>query len=450
MDAAVQSMTGLLLTDEVLSEEQFRQMVHIVRRSEAALEQFKEQLAQVLGENAANWSRSPAKSAKIGQAYYALGDYANALAWLEKADVSASRLELKASCFRHLKKYDEAISAFDQAGSKGGDNFDMEMAIVDCLIQAGRADEAAERLKRTSRIGEIRAEHHYQNGRLLDINGKHEGAIVEFEKAVQLDGGHTRALFSLAYAYDLYGDENRAMDYYRRCIDSGPIHVNALLNLAVLYEDAEDYHRARQCILRVLEVYPNHPRARMFLKDIDASVTMFIDEEQEKRIDRRNQVLEIPISDFELSVRSRNCLKKMNIRVLGDLLKVSESDLLAYKNFGETSLQEIKVILNSKGLRLGQMLEEPAYEDEEEEEPEAEQEEEDKAHSELLATPLTEVELSVRSRKCFQQLNIQTLGDLAGHTEAELLGCKNFGMTSLLEIKQLLKDRGLSLRQLED
>ena len=56
-----------------------------------------------------------------------------------------------------------------------------------------------------------------------------------------------------------------------------------------------------------------------------------------------------PITDFELSVRSRNCLKKMNIRSLGDLLKTTEQELLSYKNFGETSLNEIKALLDAKG-----------------------------------------------------------------------------------------------------
>ena len=69
-------------------------------------------------------------------------------------------------------------------------------------------------------------------------------------------------------------------------------------------------------------------------------------------------MLEIPVTDFELSVRSRNCLKKMNIRTLGDLTRVSEQQLLSSKNFGETSLLEIKEILGGKGLRLGQALEE--------------------------------------------------------------------------------------------
>ena len=79
----------------------------------------------------------------------------------------------------------------------------------------------------------------------------------------------------------------------------------------------------------------------------------------DRRGDRRSAVLDIPITDFELSVRSRNCLKKMNIRTLGDLLKTTEQELLSYKNFGETSLNEIKALLAQKGLRLGQAADDP-------------------------------------------------------------------------------------------
>src|SRR5438034_8316315 len=61
--------------------------------------------------------------------------------------------------------------------------------------------------------------------------------------------------------------------------------------------------------------------------------------------------LEIPVTDFELSVRSRNCLRKMNIRTLGDLTRTTEAALLASKNFGETSLSEIKEI-DRKSTRL--------------------------------------------------------------------------------------------------
>ncbi|GAB4107938.1 MAG: hypothetical protein Kow00105_12610 [Phycisphaeraceae bacterium] len=46
-------------------------------------------------------------------------------------------------------------------------------------------------------------------------------------------------------------------------------------------------------------------------------------------------------------------------------------------------------------------------------------------------------------------LNVNLIGDLVLKTEAELMGVKNFGSTSLTEIKQCLGELGLSLRQLD-
>ena len=84
---------------------------------------------------------------------------------------------------------------------------------------------------------------------------------------------------------------------------------------------------------------------------------MYYDEEEIEKNYRLAHLLEIPVTDFELSVRSRNCLRKMNIRTLGDLTRTTEAALLASKNFGETSLSEIKEMMTSKNLRLGMALE---------------------------------------------------------------------------------------------
>lgn len=59
-----------------------------------------------------------------------------------------------------------------------------------------------------------------------------------------------------------------------------------------------------------------------------------------------------PITEFELAVRTRNCMAKMEIKTLGDLATKTEDELLSYKNFGQTSLEEVKEILASQGLRL--------------------------------------------------------------------------------------------------
>ena len=125
----------------------------------------------------------------------------------------------------------------------------------------------------------------------------------------------------------------------------------------ILYEDEMRFRDAEQCYRHVLAHEPNHPRARLFFKDCQASKGMYYDEEAERGYTVLKQLHEIPVTDFELSVRSRNCLRKMNIRTLGDLTRTTEAALLSSKNFGETSLAEIKEMMQAKGLRLGMSLE---------------------------------------------------------------------------------------------
>jgi DNA-directed RNA polymerase subunit alpha len=132
----------------------------------------------------------------------------------------------------------------------------------------------------------------------------------------------------------------------------------------------------------------------------------------------------------------------MNIFKIGDLLRISEAELLSYKNFGETSLAEIQTILDQKGLILGMSLEDQGKAIAEEAVAEG-------VDYELLNTSVDEFGLSVRARRCLQRLQIRTIADMISKTEAELLGCKNFGVTSLDEIKEKLASSGLSLRTLQ-
>jgi len=66
--------------------------------------------------------------------------------------------------------------------------------------------------------------------------------------------------------------------------------------------------------------------------------------------------LRLPISELELSVRSSNCLREANIKVIADLVKRSEDEMLAFKNFGKKSLTEIKELLAGMGLTLGMQI----------------------------------------------------------------------------------------------
>src|SRR5690606_3611152 len=144
-------------------------------------------------------------------------------------------------------------------------------------------------------------------------------------------------------------------------------------------------------------------------------------------------VLSIPVTDFELSVRSRNCLQKMGLLTLGDLTRITEQELLASKNFGETSLTEIKEMMASKGHTLGQFATDKHTYDVTYE-PEVVSPDEQA----LLSRPISDLNLSVRARKCMIRLGVTTIGDLVRRTGDELLECKNFGVTSLNEVREKL------------
>jgi DNA-directed RNA polymerase subunit alpha len=66
--------------------------------------------------------------------------------------------------------------------------------------------------------------------------------------------------------------------------------------------------------------------------------------------------------------------------------------------------------------------------------------------TDLLSTPLSELSLSVRSGNCLQAESIETIGDLLEKSEDELLQLRNFGRTSLTEVKEKLAELGLSLK----
>ena len=63
--------------------------------------------------------------------------------------------------------------------------------------------------------------------------------------------------------------------------------------------------------------------------------------------------LKLPVSELELSVRSSNCLRDARIKVIGDMVKRTEQEMLQYRNFGKKSLTEIKEILKGMGLSFG-------------------------------------------------------------------------------------------------
>jgi DNA-directed RNA polymerase subunit alpha len=77
-------------------------------------------------------------------------------------------------------------------------------------------------------------------------------------------------------------------------------------------------------------------------------------ETEEQAVDEElAQKLSMPMQELELSVRANNCLESAKTETVGQLVKMTEADLLKIRSFGKTSLREIKRKLADIGLSLG-------------------------------------------------------------------------------------------------
>jgi DNA-directed RNA polymerase subunit alpha len=342
----------------------------------------------------------------------------------------------------HTDHYEAAVKAFDKAEKSGYAAQQVQLQRAGVLRLQGHVGEAKAILNKLKDAAAHNAEYYYQEGAVAEAEGDVPRAAKYYERAIELEPRHAGALFRLGFLNDLQGNDQEAIGFYERCLKYPPVGKGVLYNLGVLYEDNDQYDKATDCFRRLAKADPRDERAKLFVKDSEASLSMYYSPEDEQVNQQFRQVMEIPITDFELSVRSRNCLKRMNIKTLGDLTRVTESQLLASKNFGETSLEEIRQIMAGKGLRIGQSLEQ-GQQYEFRYRPQQNLSPEEQA---VLNKPVSDLNLSVRARKCMNRLNITTLGELIQRTADELLEAKNFGMTSLNEVRDRLGQYNLKLR----
>lgn len=74
--------------------------------------------------------------------------------------------------------------------------------------------------------------------------------------------------------------------------------------------------------------------------------------------DKVKDLVNRPLEEFDISVRSRHTLEKGNIRTLGDIARRTEDEILQIDNFGQKSLEEVEELLASHGLRFGMRFQE--------------------------------------------------------------------------------------------
>lgn len=402
---------------------------------------IRQELVSLQSEIDSGTEKSDGMLTRAGVLAYLFGRHQQAVADLSRVSDSAAASYYHALALSALERHDEAENMFAEAAKLGYDRIDCELLRAGAVRAQGRVEEAETILRAIASEAVKRADYSYQMGCIWSDKGDAYTAIEYFERAVDMDPHHSRALFRLAAENANRGNDGDAVRLYEQSLSKPPYYLGAMLNLGLLYEDSENYSAAAYCFRRVLDVDPNHLRALLYLKDIEATYDMHYDEESARNEARLEQLLGRPVTDFELSVRSRNCLEGMDIFTLGDLTRVSEQDLLGGKNFGETSLHEIREIMAAHGLMIGQNLRSSVsdynYPVQNNLSPQEQAE---------LNRPISDLNLSVRARKCMTRLGITTIGELVSRTADELLGSRNFGVTSLNEVRAKLVEASLKLR----
>jgi DNA-directed RNA polymerase subunit alpha len=101
-------------------------------------------------------------------------------------------------------------------------------------------------------------------------------------------------------------------------------------------------------------------------KILDRYLILFFDfaeQEQERAVEEmdaaRQRTIEMSVESLDFSVRTSNCLRKEQIRTVGELIERSEDDLMRVRNFGRKSLDEVKEKLATLGLSLAPSSGEP-------------------------------------------------------------------------------------------
>ena len=96
------------------------------------------------------------------------------------------------------------------------------------------------------------------------------------------------------------------------------------------------------------KVFTEHLKLFVDLSETAKNTQIMIEKEENKK----EKILEMPIEDLELSVRSFNCLKRSGISTVGDLANKTETDMMKVKNLGKKSLEEVIAKLHDLGLDL--------------------------------------------------------------------------------------------------
>jgi DNA-directed RNA polymerase subunit alpha len=193
-----------------------------------------------------------AAALRRGLALYVLGREVESLPWLAASTSRGVRL-LRARALLGLGRAAEALQVLGETPK------DADAASIAAEAHAALGDGAAARA--AAETVKDRVEAAYLRALAAEADADRRQAAEAYDEALDADPDHSRALFRRARLEAMHGNDEEAIEMYRRCLDLPNPPVNAYLNLGNLYEDRGEFTKARECYRAVLAAEPANPRA---------------------------------------------------------------------------------------------------------------------------------------------------------------------------------------------
>ena len=240
-------------------------------------------LRDAVNELQAKEEQTPASMVRLGVGLFLLGRYFRAIEVLRQGDGGALAHFYLAKSYFARQQFDLALEAMQAAERAGYDAGECALGRAEALRYDGQADRVAGHSRQPLR-------RHRADGRIPLPNAlprwpSSAGIPVRSSPCTSVRSKSitaTPALFGLALENDRRGNDDTAMELYKRAASDFPPFLGPLMNLGLMYEDRQQYDRAAQCYQRVLDVYPDHFRAALFFKDTEASHEQFYDEDAQR------------------------------------------------------------------------------------------------------------------------------------------------------------------------
>lgn len=238
--------------------------------------------------------------------------------------------------------------------------------------------------------------------------------------------------------------DSQSLGEIKSCLERFDLHLGmdtGKLEFEAFETDYKQEALEEQCCDLNISIEPHNDMS------YDPFIERKIYESTAEKVDQKEKIkfAEKPLTSLKISSQLAHFLNEyIGIITIRDLLRFSEEGMKQVDGFDESFLVEIKCALEEHGLRLAktnnklpiiQPLTLYNYD------------EIDQSESlKVTDKPLASFRLSVRLSNCLiKNEGLETIGDVLKYTEEELLNLKNFGKTSLSELKRILKEYGLRL-----